>query len=283
MNRKQLHRSEPVYHRYLRYMGMEENITLSLPYNFVEPTNTAFAPVLRSNLRIDSIGLFREECSFTERDRTILNLLQPHLMQARQAAQAFSRLVHEKQDLHDCLNTSGSVVIGQEGRIHWLTQKAENLLKQYFPTFNHFGQTLPERLKQWVNYQRSLLSKHNSSLKPLSPLKIEQSDRLLNIRFAADPDKDQYMLLLSEQKSPSLSVELLETLGLSTREAEVLFWVMDGRTNAEIADTLHLSINTVRKHLEHIYLKLGTHTRAGTVVQAFRQLGVLNLDCSTIH
>lgn len=226
--KEQLHRSEFVYHRFMRYMDAEDIFTLCLPYlepqGFVEPSSLQ-AP----NLMVDSINLFREERNFTERDRAILNILQPHLIQARQTAQTCSQLVQEKQDLLDCLNTSGSVVIGKEGRIQRLTQKAEHLLKQYFPSFNHFGQALPERLKQWVNYQRSLLSKHNSTLKPLSPLKIEQSDRLLNVRFAVDPEKDQYMLLLSEQKSTFLSIELLETLGLSTREAEVLFWVMDGK------------------------------------------------------
>lgn len=279
---EQLHNSELIYHRFMRHLNSEDVLSLSLP-NASALSVRGNHSLQNTDIVVDAISLFRGERSFTERDRTILNLLQPHLMQARQTAQAFSRLIKEKQALHDCLNTSGSVVISEEGRIHWLTRKAEYLLKQYFPTFSHLSQTLPERLKQWVNYQRSLLSKHNHSLKPISPLKIEQSDKLLNIRFAADPDKDQYMLLLSEQRNPSLSIELLETLGLSTREAEVLFWVIDGKTNTEIAETLYLSISTVRKHLEHIYFKLGAHTRADVVVQAFRQLGMLNLDRPTVH
>jgi DNA-binding CsgD family transcriptional regulator len=280
MTEEQLHQSEVMYHRFMHYLDAEDSMVLSLPHAPVS-TNSDNRKSHTANIVVDSISLLRGERSFTDRDRTILNLLQPHLMQARQTAQSFSQVVQNQQNLQDCLNTSGSIVLGSEGHISWITRKAERLLKQYFPTFNHLH-TLPERLKQWANYQRSLLSKHNHTLKPLSPLKIEQSDRLLNVRFAADPGKDQYMLLLSEQKSPSLSIELLATLGLSTREAEILFWVMDGKTNAEIADTLYLSISTVRKHLEHIYLKLGAHTRAGAVVRAFKQLGVLNLDCSTI-
>jgi DNA-binding CsgD family transcriptional regulator len=277
MSREQLLRSEPIYQRYMRYIGMEENMTLSflLP---CESSNSVCANLNGSSLKVDSIGIFRQDRSFTERDRILLNLLQPHLMQARQTAQSFTQLQQTQKKLQDCLETAGSILIGQEGRVHTMTQKAERLLKQYFHDFEHFSCGLPERLKQWVKYQRSLLTSHNGSLKPLSPLKVEQGNKLLNVRFAADISKDQYLLFLSEQKRPVLSAELLETLGLSHREAEVLFLIMDGKTNPEIASALHLSISTVRKHLEHIYFKLGVQTRAAAVVSAFKKLGVLNLD-----
>jgi DNA-binding CsgD family transcriptional regulator len=266
VSEQQLHCMEGVYHKFLQPMGMEDQMVVTLP-----------TPQSNS---IEGITLFREERSFTERDRTILNLLQPHLLQARQTAQSFTQLQQTQQKLQDCLDTAGSIVMEQEARIHTMTKKAERLLKQYFHDFEHFSRSLPERLKQWVKYQRSLLTSQNGSLKPLSPLRVEQGNKLLNVRFAADPTKDQYLLLLSEQKRPVLSAELLETLGLSYREAEVLFLVMDGKTNPEIASALYLSISTVRKHLEHIYFKLGVQTRAAAVVAAFKKLGVLSLDWS---
>jgi DNA-binding CsgD family transcriptional regulator len=260
----------------MRYMDAEDNFTLCLPYAPQEAVGHETSQV--PNLVVDTINLFRGERSFIERDRTVLNLIQPHLMQARQTAQSFTQLQQTQKKLQDCLETAGSIVMGQEGRIHTMIQKAERLLNQYFHDFEHFSRSLPERLKQWVKHQRSLLTSHNGALKPLVPLKVEQGNKLLNVRFAADPAKDQYLLLLSEQKRPVLSAELLETLGLSHREAEVLFLVMDGKTNPEIASALHLSISTVRKHLEHIYFKLGVQTRAAAVVAAFKKLGVLNLD-----
>lgn len=264
VSQQQLHRMEGVYHKFLQPMGMEDQMVVTLP----DPKSNS----------IEGVVLFRGERSFTERDRTVLNLLQPHLIQARQTAQSFTQLQQTQKKLQDCLETAGSIIMSQEGRIHTMTQKAERLLKQYFHDFEHFSRSLPERLKQWVKYQRSLLTSHNGSLKPLAPLKVEQGNKLLNVRFAADLAKDQYLLLLSEQKRPVLSAELLKTLGLSPREAEVLFLVMDGKTNPEIASALHLSISTVRKHLEHIYFKLEVKTRAAAVVVAFKKLGVLNLD-----
>jgi DNA-binding CsgD family transcriptional regulator len=55
--------------------------------------------------------------------------------------------------------------------------------------------------------------------------------------------------------------------GLTEREAEVLGWVGNGKTNDEIAAVLHLSSHTVRKHLENIFEKLGVHTRTAAAAQ----------------
>lgn len=55
---------------------------------------------------------------------------------------------------------------------------------------------------------------------------------------------------------------------LTAREAEVLGWVARGATNAEIASVLHISPLTVRKHLEHIFEKLGVRTRTAAAAHA---------------
>lgn len=48
---------------------------------------------------------------------------------------------------------------------------------------------------------------------------------------------------------------------LTPREAEVLELLQGGRSNAEIAQQLHVSIETVRSHARRIYRKLGVRTR----------------------
>lgn len=57
---------------------------------------------------------------------------------------------------------------------------------------------------------------------------------------------------------------------LTPRERQVLGHVAEGRTNAEIGWLLDISPETVRKHLENAYAKLGVHTRTGAVAVAFR-------------
>jgi DNA-binding NarL/FixJ family response regulator len=48
---------------------------------------------------------------------------------------------------------------------------------------------------------------------------------------------------------------------LTPREADVLELLQGGRSNAEIAQALHVSIETVRTHVRRIYRKLGVRTR----------------------
>jgi DNA-binding CsgD family transcriptional regulator len=56
-------------------------------------------------------------------------------------------------------------------------------------------------------------------------------------------------------------------LGLTRREIEVLAWVAAGKTNAETAELLSIAPGTVKKHLDHIYAKLGVGTRTEAVVK----------------
>jgi DNA-binding NarL/FixJ family response regulator len=65
----------------------------------------------------------------------------------------------------------------------------------------------------------------------------------------------------------------LERLGLTPRESEVLLWVCQGKSNADIATILETTIHTVKKHLQNIFEKLGVETRNGATVRALEILG----------
>ncbi len=56
--------------------------------------------------------------------------------------------------------------------------------------------------------------------------------------------------------------------GLTPREAEVVGWVACGMTNVEIAAALFIAPQTVRKHLENIFEKLGVRTRTAAAAYA---------------
>ncbi|MCJ7653212.1 MAG: response regulator transcription factor [Actinobacteria bacterium] len=58
--------------------------------------------------------------------------------------------------------------------------------------------------------------------------------------------------------------------GISNREMEVLQLLSEGKTNKEIARSLFISEQTVKTHLAHIFDKLGTSDRTGTVAKALR-------------
>jgi DNA-binding NarL/FixJ family response regulator len=57
---------------------------------------------------------------------------------------------------------------------------------------------------------------------------------------------------------------------LTAREREVLQCMVDGLTRAEIAEQLHLSVNTVRTHTQNLIAKLGAHSTLESVALALR-------------
>jgi DNA-binding NarL/FixJ family response regulator len=59
--------------------------------------------------------------------------------------------------------------------------------------------------------------------------------------------------------------------GLTTRERQVLQCMVDGLTRAQIAQRLHLSVNTVRTHTQNIIAKLGAHSTLESVTLALRK------------
>jgi DNA-binding NarL/FixJ family response regulator len=58
---------------------------------------------------------------------------------------------------------------------------------------------------------------------------------------------------------------------LSRREADVLQLMADGASNHEIAEQLHLSHHTVRNHVQHIFARLGAHSKLEAVAIGLRR------------
>jgi DNA-binding NarL/FixJ family response regulator len=54
---------------------------------------------------------------------------------------------------------------------------------------------------------------------------------------------------------------------LSPREWQVMTLVARGYDNAQIARTLRISVNTVRKHLEHVFERTGVRSRTAAVAR----------------
>lgn len=61
---------------------------------------------------------------------------------------------------------------------------------------------------------------------------------------------------------------------MSPREREILSLIASGASNQEIADTLVIAPNTVKRHIGHILAKLGVSNRTQALVQA-RKIGLI--------
>lgn len=88
--------------------------------------------------------------------------------------------------------------------------------------------------------------------------------------FNAAQLKAALSIVLFKHRSPDPSYELRKqteklnrTLpeALSGREAELVYLIAEGLSNAEIAERLHISLHTVKTHVKHIFHKTGAESR----------------------
>jgi DNA-binding CsgD family transcriptional regulator len=206
-----------------------------------------------------------------ECDRCILNLLRFHPILADENTSKFNKERQILTQLKQVFDQLGLLLVAIDGRVQFMTQQANHLLRQYALTHN--PKALPEPLQHWFAYQISRFTSDIPS--PCLSLNIEQAGRQLVVRLIPDPIGEQYLLLLEEQELPFFSIAALELLGLTKREAEVLFWIARDKSNVGIAGVLGCCEGTVRKHLEHLYKKLGVQTRTGAMMVSLEKLGLL--------
>ena len=64
------------------------------------------------------------------------------------------------------------------------------------------------------------------------------------------------------------SLNALASLGLTPREAEVLFWISQGKSNHDIGVILGAKTGTICKHVEHIFGKLNVENRTSAAIIA---------------
>lgn len=218
-----------------------------------------------------TVSLIRRRVEFTDGELAAFAALRPHLIAAHNSAEAFAELQREQVQYRHALEESERVlvILNAGGRVRSLTRSARELLAKYFilPLNDH----LPDELTHWLAH----CARHrmnNGTTPPVPPFEIKRGDASLCVRLLVDERNENKLLLLSEKRD-GVPVQALVSLGLTKREAEVLGWVAQGKTNAEVAVLCDVSARTVQKHLEHIYQKLGVETRVAATRMVMDTLG----------
>src|SRR5207245_1779222 len=210
--------------------------------------------------RLTGIALTRRHPDFSERDRLCLNLLRPHLIQAYRNVEAVTRVLRELELANHYLEAldQGVIVLTPLGRVRTLTARARQYLMEFFGSPPRLAHHLPDDLRRWVSRQEAVLASRNNVPGACAPLVVEREGKRLVVRLCRSAEQ---RVLLLESYTTAPQPQVLECLGLSRREAEVLVWIAEGKTNREIATILGASNRTVGKHAERIFQKLGVETR----------------------
>ncbi len=241
-----------LYDEFFRQIGVDHQMVVGLP-----------AP----SPRVVGVALNRSGLDFSERDRLLLSALRPHIVQALRNAESFSQMRGEVALVLQGLEEIGRgiVLLGSDGGIRSATRLARQWLTTYFGHRAERAKRLPDALERWVRFQGTTVNGSGDVLSARKPLIVEGEARRLVVRLI--PASGGGLLLL-EQRHTAPTPASFESLGLSRREAEVLAWVAQGKTDAVIGTILSLSSRTVAKHLEHIYQRLGVENRSAAVAHA---------------
>lgn len=209
------------------------------------------------------------------RPREVMARMGLHLRQARQAREGALERSQARHAL-DAFGYATITVRASDGRLLWQTPLARELLRQHGVGDSAHA---PEAVLQWL--RRHLADAQ--ALREPPRLTIDNGPRRLTFRLhqrVGDEDGDplgqgDWLIVMQESSDESAFSALSQAFGLTAREAEVLYWVVKGKINRDIADILGASPATVKKHLERIHAKMGVETRtaaAAMAIQRVRQL-----------
>jgi DNA-binding CsgD family transcriptional regulator len=229
LTRAQLHGLE-LYDEYLRPFGLEYEMMLPLP-----------SPPWHER----GFDFGRSSRDFSNRDRSVLDMLSSHLVRVIRSVELRRRLDAALAVLDNGDVDQGIVFFDSSGHLHHATPLARQLFAKYFSVVR---MSLPQPVADWLEHSR---------------------DSLVRARGAHRIVVDRVGQTLLVREEP---VEAAKVSRLTPREQQVLAWLAEGKTNAEIAQILVAAPATVRKHLEHIYAKLGVHTRTAAVARTRARL-----------
>jgi DNA-binding CsgD family transcriptional regulator len=199
------------------------------------------------------VSLNRSTRDFSEDERTILDLLRPHIVNAYRTDQ-FADYVAQRPEMAG----HAMLLADDSGRILFATPLAERWLGEYFGDFKRGF--LPEAIRLWLKKRSSQLSHHDELDNPLTSFSRNQNGKELRVRTVSGVTAFEHRLWLSVRKTELLAATL-ESLGLTPREAEVLLWVTQGKSNGDIATILGMKERTTCKHLERVFSKLSVENR----------------------
>ncbi len=110
------------------------------------------------------------------------------------------------------------------------------------------------------------------------PASAEDVLSAIQARLDRQVEQQNAVLSKAELKTDFTSAKPLETLGLTPREAEVLLWIAQGKSNSEIGTILGCAENTVKVHTGRIFEKIGSENRNAATLRALELLSKPSFD-----
>ncbi|MES1991362.1 MAG: response regulator transcription factor [Pseudomonadota bacterium] len=168
-----------------------------------------------------------------------------------------SRLV---QSALNALDLTGVplMAVNSAGKILWMTPTSEKFFDGTGTRLN--AETIAAPLAEILSTKASKY-----------PLRICGDDTIF-ASYIGTSRADEFLIRLRGGTAASEEDILRKHLALTAREAEVLLWITQGKSNRDVAEILNFSPRTVNKHLEQIFQKLNVENRTAAAMLAVQVL-----------
>jgi DNA-binding NarL/FixJ family response regulator len=242
--KRELHRTD-LYNHIYRHIGLEHQLAINLPPRQSRPRE------------LIGLALDRGQRDFSAADAALLELLRPHLAnildRLDELATLRAAVEHGSPEL--------MVLVADDATVAWATPAAAERLR-LVP-----GGALPRPLRAFVKAQlaggRQVARPGTSG----APETVDLGDYRVTATLVARAHPHLHVLRLTLLGGLPRTADL-RSLGLTSRQADVLALLVRGLTARQIGDELYLSPRTVEKHLAATYARLGVTTRAEAIVRA---------------
>jgi DNA-binding CsgD family transcriptional regulator len=247
-----------LYKEFFAVLGLEDQLAITVPVE---------APMVLG------VALNRTRRGFTERDRAVLGLFGVHLTAAYRNAEALNAVQQVAETSMGALEDArhGLASVTPTGRIRRATDLAQRWLDHYFPDRDRSGDRLPGYLKAWLGTVRP---KHGDegALRAARSMTIDRGTSRLTIRLV--PERVQggdWLLVMEEQDLAAPNGEDPRVAALPPRLKRVLFRLLTGDSEKEIANQLSLSRHTVHEYVKVIYARLDVSSRSELMARWIRR------------
>jgi DNA-binding CsgD family transcriptional regulator len=200
------------------------------------------------------LTMHRIDRPFAERERALLESLAPHLRAAYLRLEQGREAQRWREALESGLDHAGAcvVMVGADGRIVRAGGGAEEVLRRWFGPRGK-ATHLPAELAEWIALSRADVG---------APRFVrDRADCRLEVVPIGRSDAEDLLVLRERRTARPDPAELAAALPITRRQAEVLAMLGEGRSDAEIAHLLGISVRTVGHHVAHILERLGVSNR----------------------
>lgn len=247
----------PIYQEYFR--------PLDVRYQLAVPISHASGVVV-------SIGYNRALSDFTDTDRELLRQLAPSLSQAYKRARksaAWQQRAVATSELE--WRSTACIPLTPRGTLGAVPGYVRRWIADHFGAFPSYSSTLPDQLQAWLSFHLTLGNSIICESRPdARQIGGRRGDSRLEITLVGD--REGGFRLFVEHVEPIPRAYIVELFKIGEREADVLKWLMRGKTNPEIGQILHISAGTVKTHVQNLFPKLGVGNRVAALTTVLERL-----------